>query len=148
MRYQAELTRRDVVHGIPSRGHRPGREGRCPPRTPGTLPLSLNCHQPVNSCWLQPFGDWCKSCWNGPRWACVSCDWRNGLLPGREEDLVPPGQGFLRGLTVSQKAEHSHTWNKWIMGLAHMCGGEYIITRSDEFLSKIYVWEVLFELIY
>lgn len=34
------------------------------------------------------------------------------------------------------------------MGLAHMCGGEYIITRSDEFLSKIYVWEVLFELIY
>lgn len=61
---------------------------------------------------------------------------------------VPVGQGFLRGLTMSQKVEHSHTWNKWIMGLAHICGGEYIITRSDEFLSKIYVLEVLFELIY
>lgn len=34
------------------------------------------------------------------------------------------------------------------MGLAHICGGEYIITRSDEFLLKIYVREVLFELIY
>lgn len=126
------------------------------PRLGGEMPApnspascgSLCSHWPVNSCWLQLFGDWSESCWNGPWWACVSRDWRNGLLPGRDEDFVPVGQGFLRGLTVSQKVEHSHTWNRWIMGLAQICGGEYIITRSDEFLSKIYVLEVLFELIY
>lgn len=65
-----------------------------------------------------------------PAWAVAS---GRGVIPGSERwerTSCLLGKEFPRGLTVSQKLEQSHIWKQWNMALAHVCGGEYFITRS------------------
>ena len=146
-RYQAELTRRDVVHRIPWGGHHLGWEWRCPPCSPEHLAtlsvLSLACEQLLASALWGLVWELLEQTTMIPFWALAA--W-NGLLPGSCGRLCASrAKDFLEAWLWARR------WSIHILEINELWVWLIFVVENilllDQFLLKIYVLEVRFELI-